>query len=275
MNLPRSYANSAVLPDGKVFITGGASKPKEFFDGFAHFQPGVFLLPHSCIALCTVSTNCCHAYIDCKGFCRSCNMPFGIRCYVVVFLPVTCFCFDPGQVNELANTCATEIWDPETETFTLLDATHKVARTYHSVAVLLTDGRVFTGGGGLCGTCDVNHLDAEIFNPPYLFNADGTWATQPNITVSAKVVAHGGTLQVTANEPLMMVSMIRMSSATHSTNTDQRRIELCGPFTTPCGASPINVTVSADPGIATPGYWMFFGVNVAGTPSKAATVLVG
>lgn len=40
MNLPRCYANGVVLPDGKVFITGGANEPKEFFDGGAQYHPG-------------------------------------------------------------------------------------------------------------------------------------------------------------------------------------------------------------------------------------------
>jgi hypothetical protein len=41
MKLPRVYANAVILPDGKVFITGGASHPKEFSDQYAHNQPGV------------------------------------------------------------------------------------------------------------------------------------------------------------------------------------------------------------------------------------------
>lgn len=41
MHLARAYANAVVLPDGKVFITGGAYLPKEFSDEFAHFKPGV------------------------------------------------------------------------------------------------------------------------------------------------------------------------------------------------------------------------------------------
>lgn len=36
----RVYANACVLPDGKVFITGGAHKPKEFSDQFAHYEAG-------------------------------------------------------------------------------------------------------------------------------------------------------------------------------------------------------------------------------------------
>ena len=168
-----------------------------------------------------------------------------------------------------------EIWDPATETFTLLDAEHVVARTYHSTGVLLPDGRVFTGGGGLCGDrCTVNHLDMEIFNPPYLFNADGTLAPRPKITLNVKTAKHGGSVKVTASEQLMMLSMIRMGSATHSTNTDQRRIELCGPFTKPCSVSPVSFTVHEDPGIALAGNWMIFGVNAKGVPSVAANLLV-
>eukprot|EP00542_Grammatophora_oceanica_P000419 CAMPEP_0194060170 /NCGR_PEP_ID=MMETSP0009_2-20130614/71100_1 /TAXON_ID=210454 /ORGANISM="Grammatophora oceanica, Strain CCMP 410" /LENGTH=44 /DNA_ID= /DNA_START= /DNA_END= /DNA_ORIENTATION= len=42
-----------------------------------------------------------------------------------------------------------------------------VPRTYHSVAVLMRDGRVWAAGGGLCanfctGGPESNHPDAEI-----------------------------------------------------------------------------------------------------------------
>ena len=42
-----------------------------------------------------------------------------------------------------------ELWDPETEQWSST-APMGAPRTYHSVAVMLSDGRVFTGGGGLC-----------------------------------------------------------------------------------------------------------------------------
>lgn len=61
-------------------------------------------------------------------------------------------------------------------------------RTYHSVAVLLHDGSVFSGGGGLCGKCDNNHFNGQIWRPPYLFNADDTPATRPTITVDKTIV---------------------------------------------------------------------------------------
>lgn len=180
-----------------------------------------------------------------------------------------------------------EIWDPATEEFTLLDATHVYGRTYHSTAALLPDGRVVTGGGGLCGSgnngepslckgpVDPNHLNIEVFNPPYLFTANGQLAARPSIKLSAGTAKHGASIQVTSSEQLMMISMIRMGSATHSTNTDQRRLELCGPFTSACTGSPVTVTIDEDPGIALAGNWMIFGVNAKGVPSEAAILMVG
>jgi galactose oxidase len=170
-----------------------------------------------------------------------------------------------------------EIWDPATEKWTLLNAKHKVPRTYHSTAVLLPDGRVLTGGGGLCGNrCPgMNHPDVEIFNPPYLFNANGSKAKRPTISISTSKAKWGASFKVTASETLMMVSMIRMGSATHSTNTDQRRIELCGPFTKACGGKAPTVKISNNKGIALAGYWMVFGVNTKGVPSEAKILQVG
>ena len=45
-------------------------------------------------------------------------------------------------------------------------------RLYHSAALLLPDATVLTLGGGANGP-QLN-LNAEIYYPPYLFNADGT-----------------------------------------------------------------------------------------------------
>jgi hypothetical protein len=66
-----------------------------------------------------------------------------------------------------------EMWNPKTGKFTVM-APEAEPRNYHSVAVLLPDGRVFSGGGGLCGSCATNHPDGQIFTPPYLLNANGT-----------------------------------------------------------------------------------------------------
>jgi hypothetical protein len=52
---------------------------------------------------------------------------------------------------------AAELFDPVTETFTVLPPM-SVPRNYHSSALLLPDARVLSTGGGLCGAgCAANH----------------------------------------------------------------------------------------------------------------------
>src|SRR5690606_24422667 len=51
-----------------------------------------------------------------------------------------------------------ELFDPQTEAFVTLPPMN-VPRAYHSFALLLHDGRVLAGGGGLCGGCASNHPD--------------------------------------------------------------------------------------------------------------------
>lgn len=163
-----------------------------------------------------------------------------------------------------------ELWNPTTQTFTLLNPM-SIPRTYHSVALLLLDATVMNGGGGLCGDCATNHFDAEIFVPPYLLNSDGTRRTQPVInTVSATTIQNGGTLTITTNSAVTSFSLIRLGSSTHTVDTDQRRIPL-----TPSGSgTTYTITVPSDPGVALPGYWMLFAINSAGTPSVAKVVQI-
>src|SRR5215208_3478514 len=71
---------------------------------------------------------------------------------------------------------AVERWDPATGTWTVLAGASRV-RQYHSSATLLPDGRVLTGGGGVCASCvDVGYLEKNIeyFEPPYLYKQDGS-----------------------------------------------------------------------------------------------------
>ncbi len=197
-----------------------------------------------------------------------------------------------GQSNALQFTDDTavptpELWDPATERFTAL-APMQTPRNYHSTALLLPDGRVFSGGGGLCGTdCDANHQDGAIFSPPYLFNADGvTPAPRPVIQVTESVppatalsgpfnatlsVLLGSTFAISASEPIKSFELIRLSSTTHSINTDQRRVPL-----TIAGVIGTNyaATMPANPGIVVPGYWMLFALDAIGTPSVAKIILI-
>ena len=65
-----------------------------------------------------------------------------------------------------------ELYDPKTNTFRQMQKNNMI-RVYHSVSILVPDGRVLTGGGGLCGNCSANHYDAQLYTPPYLLTESG------------------------------------------------------------------------------------------------------
>ena len=161
-------------------------------------------------------------------------------------------------------------WDPATGRFTRLSAM-QTPRPYHSVAILLLDGRVFVGGGGLCGTwCTVNHPDAEILTPPYLLNANGTLAPRPAITSAPAGTTFGNTISVKTDTAVTRFALVRMSAVTHSINNDQRRI----PLTIGGGNNTAGylLTIPSDPGVVLPGNYMLFALNAAGRPSYAKVI---
>lgn len=163
-----------------------------------------------------------------------------------------------------------EIWNPATLTFTPT-APIAIPRTYHSVGILMVDGTVFVGGGGLCGACSTNHFDAQVYSPPYLFTSSGARAVRPVInSVSATAVKVGATFTATTNTAVTSFSLIRYSTTTHSVNTDQRRIKV----TPTVSGLTYTLKVPSDPGISLPGYWLVFALNAAGVPSVAKTIRI-
>ncbi len=153
--------------------------------------------------------------------------------------------------------------------FTVM-APETIPRDYHSVAILLRDGRVFSGGGGLCGNgCTTNHADGQIFSPPYLFNADGTARQRPVINTAPVKATTGSTITVTTNSATPGFALVRMSAVTHSVNNDQRRIPL-----TPATVSGTTYTLRlpVSKGVLLPGNYMLFAINAKGTPSVATII---
>jgi hypothetical protein len=163
-----------------------------------------------------------------------------------------------------------EMWNPTTGKFTVM-AREAEPRNYHSEAILLPDGRVFSGGGGLCGSCATNHPDGQIFTPPYLLNANGTLRTRPTITSAPTSAATGQTITVTTGRPVSSFSMIRYGESTHSVDNDQRRIPLS--IVSESGHT-YQLAIPADPGIALPGPYMLFALNARGTPSVSTTISI-
>ncbi|MFK7847308.1 MAG: putative Ig domain-containing protein [Rhodothermales bacterium] len=162
-----------------------------------------------------------------------------------------------------------EMWDPDTGIWTEL-SDMSVPRNYHSVALLMTDGRVWVGGGGLCGSgCAANHMDAQIYSPPYLFNGDGSLATRPSITNAPATVRNGASISIDATAGLAKFSMIKMSSTTHGVNSDVRYLDVSFAEN---GAGSYDLDMHSNLNVLTPGNWMLFGIDANGVPSEAAII---
>ncbi|WP_169817225.1 LamG-like jellyroll fold domain-containing protein [Gelidibacter algens] len=161
-----------------------------------------------------------------------------------------------------------EMFDPTTNLFIPL-ASMLVPRTYHSAGILLADGRVFMGGGGLCGDhCPANHKDAEIYSPPYLFNSLGELADRPSLNAPDNAF-YERAFPVIASADVTEFAFLRMSTATHSINNEQRRIPVT--FSIIDGYYHLNMP---NANTMPPGYYMLFALNADGVPSISEAVLV-
>ncbi|KAF2001301.1 carbohydrate-binding module family 32 [Amniculicola lignicola CBS 123094] len=167
-----------------------------------------------------------------------------------------------------------EIYSPESKSWREV-ARHSTPRVYHSWALLLPNATVLVGGGGLDRRRpETNRYDAQIYQPPYLFAADGvTRVKQPAIkNIDRNSYQTGENITIMTDVSVDGASLVRYSAATHALNNDMRRIRLA--------LQPVNelekkytVKIPKDPGVTLPGYWMLF-VLANGVPSHAETVQI-
>jgi hypothetical protein len=171
---------------------------------------------------------------------------------------------------------AAERWDPATGQWTVLASAGRI-RQYHSTAALLPDGRVMTGGGGICGVCmDVGYLEKNIeyFTPPYLYKKDGTGqlAARPVISTAPASVGINANFTISSAQAasISKVALVGLSDVTHGVDQGQRYVPLR------FSASGTTLTVTGPPngGVAPPGYYMLVVVDAAGVPSIAKMVQV-
>jgi NPCBM/NEW2 domain/Domain of unknown function (DUF1929) len=203
------------------------------------------------------------------------NMAFARRQLNATILPdgtvlVTGGTNGVGFNNEASAVLSAELWNPNTNTFRTLSGM-QVARMYHSTAVLTTDGRVLSMGGGLGGG-GINHLDAEYFNPPYLFNGDGTAAARPSISSVPASVGYNQAFTVgTANAAsVSRVTLVRLTSVTHAFNMNQRFMDLA--FSK--ASNGLSVTSPLNPNIAPPGHYLLSILNGNGVPSVSKVLQI-
>ncbi|MEH2063324.1 MAG: galactose oxidase-like domain-containing protein [Nostoc sp.] len=173
----------------------------------------------------------------------------------------TVFVCNGSKMNEdtTQSMLPAEIFNPPTYTWTPV-AKQSVPRVYHSIALLLPDGRVVTAGGNPQRT--VNELRLEIYSPAYMSRS------RPIIRSAPQTLSYG--LQFTIQTPqagnIKWVSLIRPMATTHSCDTEQRLVDLPINFR---NATSLNVTVTTNRNIAPPGWYMLFISDNNGTPSVA------
>lgn len=284
-----SYPRAWQAPNGKVFIAtiwGGTyyldpagtgkveTTPLTLSEGDVYL-PSVMYSPGKILALRKLNKA---VVVDINGATPKATSVTGVgqdryHASATVMADGKVFVSGGSMVSNVANGVAytAKIWNPATNGWSNA-ATASKMRLYHSVSLLLPDGRVLTGGGGAPGP--VTNLNAEIYTPPYLYKQDwsATLATRPVITAAPTTATWGSTVAVTLNTSgVSQVTLVKTGSATHTVDFDQRFLNLA--FT--ASGTKVNVTLPASAKLAPPGNYMLFVFNSAGVPSVARIVKLG
>jgi hypothetical protein len=250
--LYRGYGSSVMYEPGKILVVGGGGNTKSAV---------TIDLTNSVSASATSDMNFGRSNLDATLLADGSIFVNGGNTSGEVF-------------DDTTSVYASEIWNPVTGTWQL-GAEAKEARNYHSVALLLPNGTVWTAGGGGCGQCEANHQNAEIYYPPYLFKKDasGLLADRPTIISAPDSMNYteSYTLTTSAPETIEKVSLVALGSVTHAFNMSQRYVPLMIEETT---ATTLTITSPENANLAPPGYYMLFVINSDGVPSVARMVQV-
>jgi Galactose oxidase-like, Early set domain/Kelch motif len=162
-----------------------------------------------------------------------------------------------------------ELWDPRTARWRLGPA-QREARAYHSVALLLPDGRVWSAGDDADPNRDGD--TAELYEPPYLFRG-----ARPSVVSAPRRVVprRRFTVDVRGVAPVR-VTMLAPSAVTHARDMNQRFVELRVVRRVRRGAGwRVTVAGPRSLAVAPPGPWMLFALSRRGAVSVARWTSVG
>jgi YVTN family beta-propeller protein len=254
---PRMYGNAVTYDEGKVILVGGGDRRST--------------TPTSVDNVFLVDLNG-PAPVVTQG--ASMNFPRALSNTVV--LPNGEVLVIGGNTvakifSDEGSVLPAEIYTPSSDSWRVLDSI-TIPRNYHSTALLLKDGRVLSAGGGACGNCSANHLDGQIFSPPYLFESDDSPAVRPTYSLTGPgQVRAGQELVVNAGSDVTSWSIVRLSGTTHHLNTDQRFLPLASVDN---GDGTHTLTFPANPNVLIVGYYWLFALDADGTPSIAEPIQV-
>ncbi|MET9518516.1 galactose oxidase-like domain-containing protein [Streptomyces sp. NPDC002994] len=209
---------------------------------------------------------------------RGPQLPQGTRYLNSVIMPDDTIFTSGGSTDYrgrgASNILKAQFYDPKTNAFKEA-ADPTVGRNYHSEALLLPDGRVVTfGSDSLFGDKDNTKLGKfeqrmEVYTPPYLFRDK---ALRPALGAGPRELGASGraTYKTAHPERIARARLMRPSAVTHTTDVEQRSIELG----LKKGRGEVTVEVPGDKSLVPPGWYMLFVTDSEGTPSEAKWIHV-
>ncbi|MFE2419511.1 galactose oxidase-like domain-containing protein [Streptomyces hokutonensis] len=206
------------------------------------------------------------------------NLPQGTRYLNSVIMPDDSVFTTNGSSDyrgrSASNIFKAQFYDPKGNAFREA-AAPMVGRNYHSEALLLPDGRVVTFGSDPLFDDQANtklgHFEQrmEIFTPPSLHK---NGSNRPVLQDGPETLDrhHRATFRTDHPERVVKARLMRPSSVTHTTDVEQRSIEL---GLVKDGKS-VTVDVPNDRALVPPGWYMLFVTDAQGTPSEAKWIQV-
>lgn len=142
-----------------------------------------------------------------------------------------------------------------------------VPRNYHSVAVLLPNGRVLTAGSnidGRGGGDSAKEFRIEVFLPDYDDDVQ-----RPSITSAPSTLTYSEVFGFNCSDAdrIERVALMRCGSVTHAWDGDQRYVGLDFEVT---GEGTITATTPPNGNVAPPGPYMLWAIDEANRPCQLA-----
>ncbi|HKU49550.1 MAG TPA: kelch motif-containing protein [Nitrososphaera sp.] len=252
----RSYGTSVLLPlqnsdtePGKILVCGGSATSDEI-----SVDTASIIEPNS--TGFSLNVRDIHSMSNARRYCNPVILPDG---KIIIF-------GGTGKANLLSQAVyVPELFDPETEAWSTPFEADTIPRMYHSGAILLQDGRVWTMG------TSYNEFNfeprTEIFSPDYCF------ASRPVISGTPTGGEYGDIITIPTPDPLSIqkVSLVKVSTTTHHYNTDQRLIWLDIQSKT---SDEVIVSAPLNSRLAPPGYYMVHVLDNQGVPSEGAMIQI-
>jgi hypothetical protein len=166
-----------------------------------------------------------------------------------------------------------EIFNPATNMWSALtdpDETEQLVRNYHSVALLMPDGRVWVAGSDQDASPGIANAQRkiELYEPWYY-----SMTPRPTITQAPDRFLPGEVFRIrtTQAEQIRRVAIVRCTTCTHAFNPDQRYISL---LFKPGGGDLLHVTAPANNNVTPPGMYFLYTINDLGLPSNGVVTYV-